>query len=278
LKKKIVIVFLTFNSKKIIRNSIKSAKKLTDEIIIVDSFSTDKTVQICKKLGCKIFQRKFKNYSNQRNWIINKINNNYKWQLHLDADEIMDRKLLNSIKKIIDKDENEKCFLIKKKYFFLNRPLKYPGLNKWHLRLFKSHTTRCEKRAYDQHFVSKYKTKNILTGNLLDQDRLNFSRWKEKHLNWAIMEASESYNKKNKKKLFNKDDPRYKIRKLKNFYYQLPILLRPFLYFFYRYFYKQGFKDGKIGFLFSFYHAFWFRFQVDINIIKLTLRKIKIEQ
>ena len=82
-KKKIVVVILTFNSEKIIRKTIKKAKKISKDIVILDSFSKDKTIKIVKKLKCKIIKRKFINYSNQRNYIINKFNNKYQWQLHL---------------------------------------------------------------------------------------------------------------------------------------------------------------------------------------------------
>ena len=60
MKKKIVIIFLTFNSDKIISKSLKSAKKITKDIVIVDSYSIDKTVEICKQHNCKVFYRKFK--------------------------------------------------------------------------------------------------------------------------------------------------------------------------------------------------------------------------
>ena len=77
MSKKIAIVILTFNSEKTIKKTIIAAKKITKNIIIVDSNSKDKTILICKKLKCKILIRAFKNYSNQRNWIIDRLNKRY---------------------------------------------------------------------------------------------------------------------------------------------------------------------------------------------------------
>ena len=275
MKKKISIIFLTYNSENSIQRSIEAAKKITNQIIIVDSFSTDKTIKICNKFNCIIFKRKFINYSDQRNWIIKKLNLKYKWQLHLDADEILDKNLILSINDIIENEKKIRCFLIKKKYYFLNQKLSYPGLNPWHLRLFKSKTSTCEIREYDQHFITKFKTKNIINGHIKDIDKINLSRWKIKHLKWAKMEANEVFNKKNLLNIFNNQDKRFKNRNYKNIYYRFPILIRPILYFIYRYIFKKAFLDGYLGFRFTFYQAFWFRTVVDIEILKLRVKSIK---
>ena len=106
--KKIAIIFLTHNSETNIHNSIKSAQKISNDIYVVDSFSKDTTTLIGKELGCKIFKRKFINYSDQRNWIIRKLNKKYLWQLHLDADEVVDKELVKSINQVINKKKSKK--------------------------------------------------------------------------------------------------------------------------------------------------------------------------
>ncbi len=90
-KKKIVVVILTFNSESIIKKTILAAKKITKNILILDSFSKDNTLKIVKFLKCKVKKKKFINYSSQRNYIIKKCNNLYEWQLHLDSDEILNK-------------------------------------------------------------------------------------------------------------------------------------------------------------------------------------------
>lgn len=270
MKKKLAIVILTYNSEKNIQKTLNSIKSISKNIFIIDSYSDDKTLKISKKFNCKIIQRKFINYSNQRNWIINRLNKDFEWQLHLDADESLDINLIKSIKKTISNINKKRSFLIKRKYYFLGKKLNYPGLNEWHLRLFKSKSTTCENRSYDQHFITKSKTYKINSGYMHDNDKLNLKLWKDKHRRWAKMEAYDIKNKKIYKNKFKKKfDPRYYSRDLKRLYYHLPKYLRVFCYFIYRYFFKLGFIDGKIGFLFCFYQAFWFRLLVDYEISKL---------
>lgn len=269
-RKQIAIAFLTFNSDKTIRNSLKKASKISRNIYVVDSFSSDKTIEICKSFHCKIIKRKFKNYSDQRNWIINKLNKKFLWQLHLDSDEVLDEQSIKKINSLVKKkDLRKKAFLIKRKYYFLGKKLNFPGLNEWHLRLFQFGTTNCENTLYDQHFITYLKV-NKIEGYMHDNDKLNLNDWKIKHKKWAILEAKSIINKKNHINNFkNKNDPRDFYRSIKIIYYKFPIFVRPFLYFIFRYFFKLGFLDGKIGLLFCFYQCLWFRILIDFEILKL---------
>ena len=270
MKKNTVIIFLTYNSQKIINKSILAAKKISENIIIVDSYSTDKTKQICKDLNCKIYERKFKNYSDQRNWIIKKIKKNYYWQLHLDADEILDNKAIYSIKSAI-KNNNQYSYIIKRKNYFLGKKLNFSGVNPWHLRLFKSGNGFCEDLLYDQHFISKNKIKK-LKGFIHDMDYTNLYHWKKKHLIWAKLEANNFLKKRKNKKILEGKlnfDPRQRTRLYKNLFYLLPIEIRPYLLFIYRLFIKLGIFDMKIGIKYCYYQAFWFRRKVDLEIKKI---------
>lgn len=271
MKKKIIIIFLTFNSQKTIRNAIKAAFKITKDVCLIDSFSTDKTIEICKKFNCKIIYRKFKNYSDQRNWAINKFKKKFIWQLHLDSDEILDHQAIKSIKNVIKEKKKNKVFVIRRKNYFLNTQLNYPGINNWHLRLFRSHDAKCEKKLYDQHFISKKKVYKI-DGYIIENDKLNLKNWKIKHEKWAKLSAKEYFSKKKIKNFSSIKDPRYVNRFKQQIYYLLPLNIRPIIYFFYRYILKLGFLDGKIGLLFCFYHAFWFRLKVD-NFINFYKKK-----
>ena len=270
MKKKIAVISRTHNSSKSIKNSINAAQKLTKEIVIVDSFSSDNTVNVCKKLGCKVYRRKFNNYSDQRNWIIKKINKNYLWQLHLDSDEILDELAIQSIKNaILSKKKNS--YIIKRQDYFLNKKLNFSGLNPWHLRLFRSGTAICEHRLYDQHFISNDNAIKI-DGFIHDMNNLKLYEWKKKHIKWSKLEAINFYlSDKNKKLLKGRFgiNRRERTRFYKNLYYHLPIKLRVYIYFIYRLIFKLGILDLKIGLIFCYYHAFWFRMLVDKEILKI---------
>ncbi len=95
---KISVVIITFNEEKNIERCLNSVKDIADEIVVLDSFSTDKTEEICKKHNVKFFQHKFDGYTQQKNRAVNLAVNNY--ILSLDADEELSAKLKNSIKEI----------------------------------------------------------------------------------------------------------------------------------------------------------------------------------
>ena len=116
---------------------------------------------------------------------------------------------------------------------------------------------------------------------IIDDNRLGFEYWLKKHICYAKRETIEmlyvkhgltSNNKKFKHNLHAR-----KKRKIKeNYYSKSPLFLRPVLYFFLRYLIRLGFLDGKIGFLYHFFHAFWYRMVVDLFIFRVeSLVKIK---
>ena len=270
---KIAIIILTFNSEKIIKKTILEAKKISKNIIILDSFSNDKTIKIAKRLKCQIFKRKFTDYSDQRNYIIKKCNNLYQWQLHLDSDEILSEKLIKNIKNILNVNVKNNSYLIKRQVYFLNKKLLFGGAANWHLRLFPSGSTICENKKYDQHFISKLKSKKI-KGLLLDKNIKNLTEWTDVHNTWSSLAASERIkNNKNlvKPRLFGNKIERNRFTK--NMISILPIGLGGFVLFIIKYFFLLGFLDGKIGFIYCFLNSLWFRTLIDVK--KFEKKSIK---
>ncbi len=92
------VVIITFNEEKNIERCLKSVMNIADEIIVLDSFSTDKTEEICQKYNVKFFQHEFDDYTSQKNRAVSFAENDY--VLSLDADEVLSKKLKNSIFKI----------------------------------------------------------------------------------------------------------------------------------------------------------------------------------
>ena len=95
----ISVIILTFNEDKHIRRAIQSIRSISDDIIIVDSFSTDNTINISKKFKTKIFKNKFINQAQQFNWALNNVKIKNNWILRLDADEYLSKELTYEIKK-----------------------------------------------------------------------------------------------------------------------------------------------------------------------------------
>ena len=89
------VAIITFNEEKNIARCISSIKEVADEIIVVDSFSTDGTAAVAKSLGASVHQEKFRGYIEQKNFAVKLTQNNY--VLSLDADEALDGELIKSI-------------------------------------------------------------------------------------------------------------------------------------------------------------------------------------
>ena len=95
----IATISLTFNEEQHIARSIQSAKHISKNIYIVDSFSTDKTIEIAKSFNVNIVQNKFINYSKQYKWALDNLKIDSTWIMRLDADEYLEDDLINEIKK-----------------------------------------------------------------------------------------------------------------------------------------------------------------------------------
>ena len=96
-----IVVVLTFNCASIIRETLGQAMKVVPHVFVVDSFSTDASCDIARELGCEVVQRKFSNYAEQRNWAISQVVGRCEWQLHLDADEVLDDMAVKAVSQVL---------------------------------------------------------------------------------------------------------------------------------------------------------------------------------
>ncbi len=126
---------VVYNEDKVVRKALECLKKFTDEIIVFDSFSTDKTMDILKEFNCKIFQHEFDNHRDQKNRAIEKCEKD--WIFLLDADEYLDDKLLSNIQNLINNKDGIDCFALpRKNYLDGDGPHGYPDIQS---RLFRSY-------------------------------------------------------------------------------------------------------------------------------------------
>ena len=279
------VIILTFNEEKNIEDCLKSVHGWVDEIFVVDSGSIDRTLEIARKYTDKIYQHPFENYSKQRNWAQDNLPIKNEWVFHIDADERATPELADELKKIfshphIDVDG----FLVSRRTVFMGRWIKhgrhYPA---YHLRIFRKDKGRCENRLYDQHFTVKSRVLK-LKSDIIDTITSDLTVWIERHNRWASLEALEMVNRDMDYGVGSMDyvikgnrkgNPVEQKRWLKERYYKLPMFIRPFLYFIYRYFFKLGFLDGKEGLIFHFLQGFWYRFLVDAKIYEYKRKRAK---
>lgn len=272
----ISVIILTYNEENNITDCLNSIYDWADEIFVVDSGSTDRTMEIIKRYTDKLYQHPFENFARQRNWAQGSLPIKNEWVLHLDADERISPELLSELKRIfsssfIDADG----FMMPRRVMFRGRWIKhgdqYPV---FHMRVFRKDKGRSEERLYDQHYMLSGKVL-IAGGDIINIVNPDLAAFRANHRKWAKLEAREVLlNKIRISNMKYRGNP----IEMKNWlrckvYYRAPLFIRSFLYFFYRYIVRLGFLDGKEGAIYHFWQGFWFRFLVDMEIQKLRRAK-----
>jgi len=280
----ISVIILTYNEEKHIERCIKSLKPFVKEIFIVDSYSTDKTIDIAQSLGAKVYQNKWVNYATQFQWGLDNCPIKTKWVMRMDADEYVEPLLAKNITNTLSTiNDDIKGIYLKRKVFFMDKWIKWGGFYPHVLlRIWQYKYGRIEQRWMDEHIVlSEGKTIIINDGNIVDDNKNNITWWINKHNNYATREMLDLMNIKYNfmpidDALKNNDDPQAKIKRYikENLYSKLPYGIRPFIYFIYRYFLRLGFLDGFRGFVWHFMQGWWYRMLVDVKCYEFE-RKLK---
>ncbi|MEK6691241.1 MAG: glycosyltransferase family 2 protein [Nitrospirota bacterium] len=229
------VAIITYNEEEEIKDCLESVK-WADEIVVVDSFSTDKTLDICRQYTNKVFQHEWSGYSNQKNYAINVTTN--PWILILDADERVSERLTKEIKEILDKDLGVDGYYIPRKSYFLGRWIRYGG---WYpdysIRLFRKDKGRFEQREVHESVRINGKTAK-LKNHLEHYTYRNLSEYIQRMDRYSTLAAMEMVGEG------RRSGPRN-------------ILFRPILTFFRMYILKQGFREGIYGLLISVLYSYY---------------------
>lgn len=265
----ISVIILTFNAEATIGATLASARRISDDVHVVDSFSTDRTLEIARVSGAQVTQHPFEHYGAQRNWAIDSLPLKHDWQLHLDADERLSDELVAELQKLAERGFSQDVagYYVPRLVHFHGRPLRHGGMYPiYHLRLFRSGRGRCENRKYDQHFFVDGPTAR-LASPMIDDIRLSLGEWTQRHNRWADAEVDELLAPTEGVIKGDKSgDPVAGKRAQRGLYYRQPLFLRALLLFLYRYVWKRGFLDGREGLIFYVLQTFWFRFLIDAKL------------
>lgn len=278
----ISIIILTYNEERNIEACLESLKGLAGEIFIVDSGSRDQTLQIVRRYTEKIYSHPFETHAKQWNWALQNLPISNEWVLALDADQRITPELACEIQKVLQNPPQEiDGFYLPRRQIFRGRWIRHGGYYpKYLLKLFRRGKARCDENELSEHHFYLCGKTEKLKSDLLEanQKENDLSFWINKHKLYALKQAEEEYRKRKnnfsspvKKDFFGNPDEKTAL--LKQIWYRMPLFVRPFLYFFYRYFIRLGFLDGKQGLIFHFYQGFWYRMLVDVNLYKL--RKLR---
>ena len=269
-------IILTFNEELNIAKAINSVKDISEEIFVVDSYSTDQTVEIAEKLGAKVIQNPFINQAQQFQFALDHLPIKTEWVLRLDADEaISEQASLEIIETLHNAPNDLNGIIVPFEVNFLGKKLRHGGIYPFKkMILFRKNFAYMEQRHMDEHIVLKSGKSKKLKNISYHDDFKSLSAWVDKHNKYAsreILDYLENNYKKNggtnTKSVSLKRFIKYKI------YYKVPMGIRAFAYFVYRYVFRLGFLDGKPGFIFAVLQGFWYRFLVDSKIYESKILK-----
>ncbi|WP_321290255.1 glycosyltransferase family 2 protein [uncultured Sunxiuqinia sp.] len=272
----ISVIILTYNEEQHIQRCIENVKSFSKDIFLVDSYSTDQTVEIAGNTGAEVFQNKWENnYAKQFNWGLENLPIKTKWILRLDADEYLLPELIDEIKQKLDiLPENATGVVFKRRHLFLDKWMKRGTYPVKLLRLFQYKKAVCEQRWMDEHIQLLEGDAIEFEHDFVDHNLNNLSWWTQKHNGYAIREAIDLLdvelgllgNQESQLQLSKQASAK---RRTKYKYAKQPLFWRSFAYFIYRYFFKLGFLEGKEGFLWNFLQGWWYRTLVDAKIYEI---------
>lgn len=232
---KLSFVIITRNEEKNIERCLKSVQPLADEIVVVDSFSTDKTQSICEQYNVKFVQHPFENYSAQKNYANSLTTNDFIFSI--DADEVLSEELQKSITAFKQNPTAEVCTL--------NRLTNYAGTwikhGGWYpdtkIRLWNKNKGQWQGAIHEHIHFSEKPVVFHLQGDLLHYTYNSFKEHIDISYKYADMMAKEMLEKGKRAGFVN-------------------LFLSPVFKFFKIYFLKQGFRDGYFGLMIAATHSY----------------------
>ena len=224
------VLITTFNEASNIEACLESVQ-WADEIIIVDSFSTDETVTISQQYTSNIFQRKYSGPADQKNWAIPQATHD--WILILDADERITPSLKNEISQLLQQDQLKDAYWIPRQSFFMEKKINYSG---WQgdevIRLIKKEKCRYNDQQVHEEIITEGIEVGRLKNKLQHYTYKNLNHYLAKVERYAEWSAQDHLKKTPNVTLYH-------------------LWLKPFFRFIKHYFFQLGILDGKVGFIIS---------------------------
>jgi len=233
---KLSVLIITLNEEEHLL-SLLSDLDFADEIVIVDSFSTDKTADIAKYFAkVRFLQNKFENFSAQRNFAISQAKND--WILFLDADEFLTTELKGEIIETLQNNQTYSAYFFERVFMFEKKILKYSGNQTDKIfRLFnKKFAKYDEKRLVHEKLIVEGEI-GYLKNKLIHYSYASFNDYKEKIIFYGKFKAQEKFIKQKKSNLFLQ-------------------VFHPAYNFLYNYIIRLGILDGKKGIIICYLNAY----------------------
>ncbi|MFI8606555.1 glycosyltransferase family 2 protein [Cellulophaga baltica] len=235
MKEKLSVFIITYNEERILD---KCLNKLSwaDEIIVVDSGSTDATLEICKKYQVKLFHKDFEGFGTQKQFALEQTTHN--WVLSIDADEILTDELIAEIQDVLASGTANNGYYLKRKHVFLGKVFEYgPESKEYILRFFKKNMGKFDGKKVHENVVLEGPS-DKLKNDFLHFTTRSLDNYIEKLSNYASIFSEGKY--------------------LKNKQYGIGyIFIKVKFEFFKKYFLELNFLNGKEGFYWSYLAAYY---------------------
>ncbi len=278
-KVSIAVVILTFNEALHLPRALKHIAGFAEEIFVVDSYSTDGTVELAKAYGAQVLEHPFQNYAKQFQWALDNAPITADWVMRLDADEIVEADLAEEIKAKLPRLSPDVTGVnLNRKTIFQEKFIRHGGRYPLTLlRIWRRGKARIEDRWMDEHMHLSEGRTVTFHGGFADHNLQDLTFFIDKHNQYASREALDVLNQRHH--LF---DPQLALTsattarqaKIKRFlkeaiYNRIPFELAALGYFLYRYIVQLGFVEGRQGLTYHVLQGFWYRFLVGAKLREL---------
>jgi glycosyltransferase involved in cell wall biosynthesis len=279
----VTVIVLTFNEERNLSACLASVAPWAHRIVVVDSGSTDTTVDIAKGFGADVIAHPFETHARQWMFALQSTGVSTEWVLALDADQRVSPELREAIATFVaGGGAGIDGVYVRRRQVFRGRWIRYGGYGGKHLlKMFRPGAVRIDAADLVDHHFRVAGPTTRLRGDLVEDNanEADISVWIAKHNRYATLQAMEELNRAGARPIpggpWRSASPDARTDRLKAAWRRLPLFVRPFAYFAYRYVLRLGFLDGKEGFIFHFLHAYWYRLLVDIKIDELRRRRDK---
>ncbi len=263
------VIILTHQEEKNLPHALRSLQGLDCQIFVVDSGSTDRTVDIAEAFGARTVQHSFESQARQLNWALDTLPLSGEWTLRLDADERLTNELAAEIGGILSSAPATVAgYLIKRRVYFWGRWIRFGGYYPtWLLRLWRTGMAQSEEMWMDEHMIVTGGAIGRLRHDFIDENHKGLTFFIDKHNRYSdreIMAIEAAFGECSSERIGGAVARK---RFWKNAVYgRSPLFFRAIAYAFLRYFVLLGFLDGVPGFIFHFLQGFWYRLIVDAKL------------
>ena len=275
MKLPITLIILSYNEEIHLERCLSRIAPWMSRVVVIDSFSTDATVEIAARHGAEVIQHKFKNHADQFRFGLEAAAPTTEWVMRIDCDEYFEESAWPALAELLPALPPDVTGVqVRRKLIFREQWIKhgryYPVIL---LRLWRNGAAEMEQRWMDEHMVLTRGHAALLEGgDLVDHNLAGLDAWTAKHNRYATLAMIDAINREHP--LFEEDrriegetSAARRNRFLKNSVYgRAPLYLRSLLLFLYRYIFRLGFLDGRIGFAFHVLHGFWVFLLIDAKI------------